>query len=337
MRGMVGSRAGRDRGGARPARKAAPDAGRDRWAARPAEIPWRGWRAVVRRVWDQVQKDNLSLIAAGCAFFALVALFPALSVTVSVYGLLLDPETAVGQLEAVRGLLPAEGYQLIDGRVREITGKGEARLGWGLALGLAVALWSSTASTKATMDALNICYREVEKRSFLRYQMVALAFTLSGIVGVILALSTIVGVPAVLSFNWLGPWAALALQLVSWTLLGAFIVVAMAVLYRFGPSRRAARWRWITPGSLLVAVLWLLCSAAFSFYVANFGAYDATYGSLGAAVVLALWFYISALVVLLGAELNAELELQTARDTTIAPVKPMGSRGAYVADHVAAS
>ncbi|NJM92193.1 MAG: YihY/virulence factor BrkB family protein [Rhodospirillaceae bacterium] len=244
----------------------------------------------------------------------------------------------VGRLHDDHGRAVIAGrLQRLGGRLRDLTASSSAPLGWGLVIGLGVALWSATASTKAMLSALNICYRESEKRGIFHFQALSLAFTLAGIVGVIVALAIIVGVPAVVSFNWLGPLGQLALRLVSWTLLAGFIMVAMAALYRYGPSRREARWRWITPGSLLVAVLWLLSSAAFSFYVANFGAYNATYGSLGAAVVLALWFYITAFVVLLGALLNAELELQTAHDTTVAPVKPMGSRGAFVADHMVTS
>jgi membrane protein len=306
-------------------------------APRPTAIPPRGWLAVARRLGREVIEKDLSLVAAGCAFFAFLALFPALTVMVSLYGLVLDPASVDRQLEAVREFLPPDVLLVIGGRLRDLAAAGTEPLGWGLVIGLVVALWSATAGTKALMSALNICYREVEKRGFLRFQATALGFTLAGILGVLFALTVIVGVPAVVSFDWLGPVARLALRLVSWALLAGFILVAVAVLYRYGPSRREARWRWITPGSLLVAVLWLLSSAAFSFYVANLAAYGATYGSLGAAVVLALWFYITAFVVLLGASLNAELELQTARDTTVAPEKPIGARGAYVADHVATS
>ena len=164
----------------------------------------------------------------------------------------------------------------------------------------------------------------------------ALLFTLGGIVGVALALAVIVGVPAALPFTWLGPLASVAVRACSFALLLGFTVVALAVLYRFAPSRAEAKWRWITPGSLLAAGLWLLTSLAFSFYVSNFGSYDAYYGALGGVVVALLWFYISAYAVILGAELNAELELQTRRDTTTHPERPMGERDAFVADHVAA-
>ncbi len=190
--------------------------------------------------------------------------------------------------------------------------------------------------TKAIISALNVAYEERERRSFLRLNLVVLLFTLGGIFGVVLALTVIVVVPAALTFAWLGPLASSAIQVCSFGLLFGFVVLALSLLYRYGPSRAEAKWRWITPGSLLAAGLWLAASLAFSFYVSNFGSYDAAYGALGGVVVALLWFFISAYAVILGAELNAELELQTRRDTTTELARPMGERGAFVADHVAA-
>ena len=304
-------------------------------ANRPGGIPLRGWRAVLGRVWREASSDDLTMVAAGCAFYALLALFPALSVLISVYGLLLDPAAVEEQLAAVRDLLPAATYDMIAGRVHDLVAARDTRLGWSLVFGLMLALWSTMAGTKAMMTALNVAYEEDEKRGFVRFNLIAILFTLGGIAGISLALSIIVGLPTILGFAWLGPLANLALRLVSWALLVGFLIFGLAVLYRYGPSRRGAKWRWITPGSMLVAVLWLAASLLFSFYVANFANYDVTYGSLGAVVVALMWLYISALIVLVGAELNAELELQTWRDTTLGPVKPMGQRGAFVADHVA--
>jgi len=289
------------------------------------------------RVWREARSDNLSMAAGSCAFYALLALFPALSVLISLYGLLFDPSTVEGQLAALRDVLPAATYQMIVGRIHDLASAGPTRLGWRLLLSFLFAFWTATAGTKAMMMALNVTYEEREKRGFIRYTLTAMAFTLAGIVAISLALSIIVGLPAVLSFSWLGPLANLAVSLVSWCLLLGFLMLGLALLYRYAPSRREAKWRWITPGSLLVAVLWLAASILFSFYVANFASYDVTYGSLGAVVVALMWLFISAYVVLLGAELNAELELQTAHDTTDGPGRPMGERGAFVADHVALS
>lgn len=310
-----------------------PEIGHD--AARPTEIPGRGWKAVLRRVLAETISDRMTMMAASCAFWALLALFPAISLLFSVWGLYLDPAAVDDQLAAVRDLLPPAAYELLAQRVQDLATQGSTTLSWRAGLSLLVAIWSATAGTKGLMMALNIAYEEQEKRSLLRYNLVAIGLTLGGILGVAVALSVIVGVPALLHLDALGPAASVAVRLVSFLLLLSAIVLGLAVLYRFGPSRRDAKWRWITPGSMLAAVLWLVASLLFSFYVANFASYDALYGSLGTVVVLLLWFYISALAVMLGAELNAELELQTRRDTTTGPDRPLGKRGAYVADHVA--
>lgn len=304
-------------------------------ARSPTEIPTPGWWAVLKRVWRESTGDQIPMVAASCAFYALLALFPAISVLVSLYGLLFDPASVASQIEAVQGYLPGAAYDMVKQRIQDLTAKPATALSWGLVLGVLVALWSATAGTKALITALNVAYEEEEKRSFLRFNLTAILFTLCGIIGTTMALATIVGVPAVLNLVWLGPIAQIVVRVVSFILLVGFVMLGLSLLYRFGPSRSQARWRWITPGSALATVLWLLVSTLFSFYVSNFGAYDATYGSLGAVIVVLMWFYLSAFVVLLGAELNAELELQTEHDTTTGPSQPMGERGAFVADHVA--
>jgi membrane protein len=318
-------------------RFSAEDKAQGRHANRPAEIPAAGWWSVLRRVLKEAISDEAGTAAASCGFYALLALFPALSVAVSLYGLFADPATVAGQLEALRGVLPSSTYELAATRVHDLAAAGRTKLSWGLALGLLVAVWGAMNATKSIIAALNVAYEERERRSFLRLNLAALVFTLGGIVGTGLALAVIVGVPAALPFTWLGPLAAVAVRACSFVLLFAFVVAGLSALYRFAPSREGAKWRWITPGSLLAAGLWLLASLAFSFYVSNFGSYDAAYGALGGVVVALLWFWISAYAVILGAELNAELELQTRRDTTTGPVRPMGERGAFVADHVAAA
>ena len=214
--------------------------------------------------------------------------------------------------------------------------KGATTLSWGVAFGVVLALWSAAAGTKALIVCAERRLRGAgEARRSSAINLTALLFTLCGVFGVAVALSVIVGLPAVLQLGWLGPWAQMAASAVSYLLLLGFVMLGLSLLYRFAPSRREAHWRWVTPGSAVAAVLWLLASFLFSFYVGNFASYDATYGSLGAVVVMLFWFYISAFVVMLGAELNAELELQTKRDTTAGPERPMGRRGAFVADHVA--
>ena len=313
----------------------APGAGRD--AASPAEIPAAGWWQVLRRVWSETISDQTSMVAASCAFYALLALFPGISVLISLYGLVLDPAAIERQLLAVRDVLPPAAFDLVAQRLHDLAARPATQLSWGLAVGVLVALWSASAGTKALMSALNLAYEETEKRGFVRFNLTALFFTLCGIAGVVVALSLIVGLPAVLRLEQVGPAGQVAARAVTYLLLVVSVVIGLALLYRYAPSRREAHWRWITPGSTVAAVAWLATSILFSLYVGRFASYDATYGPLGAVVVLLLWFYISAFVVMLGAELNAELELQTGRDTTAGPERPLGRRGAFVADHVAAA
>ncbi|WP_191059129.1 YihY/virulence factor BrkB family protein [Geminicoccus harenae] len=311
-----------------------PDAVPGHDARSPREIPAEGWLAVLRRVFWQAISDEIGMAAASCGFYAILALFPVILVAISVYGLFNDQTTAARQLEALQGVLPPSTFDMVRDRVQDLATAGRTRLSSSLAISLAVALWSAMNGVKSIITALNVAYEEKEKRSFLRLNLEALLITLCGIVGTVVALAVIVAVPAALASGWLGPVPALLVRASSFLLLLAFAMLALALIYRFGPSREDAKWRWVTPGSILAAMLWLLVSLGFSFYVGRFGDYDALYGTLGGVVVAMFWFWISAYALLLGAELNAELELQTRRDTTIDPAAPMGRRGAFVADHV---
>ena len=306
-----------------------------RHAEGPGEIPWRGWKAVLKRVSIEMLTDRVSLVAAGCAFYATLALFPALSMLISVYGLWFDPVTVEPQLEAIRNFLPPSAYDLITERVHQIVSKPKESLGIGLLVSVALTLWTSTTGVKSVLGALNLAYEERETRSFLIYQITAFTMTLCAIMGAVTGLAIMVGLPAVLAFVGLTAYQAALVRLASFAGLLGFVMFWLSLLYRYGPARRPAKWHWVTPGSLVATALWLAASALFSYYVARFATYDATYGPLGTVVGVMMWFFVTAYVVLLGAELNAELELQTARDSTEGPPKPMGARGAYVADHVA--
>ena len=309
--------------------------GLGRRADAPAEIPWRGWKAVLRRVFREIISDSISLVAAGCAFYATLALFPAISMLVSIYGLVFDRSTVEPQLRVLSGLLPPIAFHLIDDRVHTLVSQPAQTLGVGLAVSAAIAFWSSATGTKSMLSALNVAYEETEKRSFLRFQLTALAITMVTILGAATGLALLLGLPAVLSFVGFSEHLKGLIRLASFVLLVGFVLTGLSVLYRYGPSRRPATWRWITPGSLLATVLWLLASVLFSIYVGRFASYDATYGPIGAVVAVMTWFYVTVYVMLLGAELNAELELQTAQDSTEGGPQPMGKRGAFVADHVA--
>lgn len=306
-----------------------------RRADNPVQIPWPGWKAVLRRTAREAISDRVSLISAGCAFWATLALFPAITMLIFIYGLVFDPATVEPQLQVLSRFLPPAAYSLISDRIHQLVQQQQGTLGLGLVISTAIALWSSATSTKSLLSALNMAYEEQEQRGFFRYQLVALFMTLCAIVGAVLAIAILVFLPAAISFLGLSGHTKLLARLGGFGVLLAFVLLSLSLLYRFGPSRQQARWHWVTPGSCVATLLWLAASALFTVYVADLANYDATYGPLGAVVAVMMWFWVTFYAVMLGAELNSELELQTARDSTDGPPKPMGKRGAYVADHVA--
>ena len=304
-------------------------------ASSPVEIPWPGWKAVLRRVVLKMATDRVALSAAGCAFYATLALFPALTMLIFTYGLVFDPRTVEPQLVSLREVLPPIVYTLIAQRIHDLVTRPAATLGWGLVASTAVTLWSAATGTKGIITALNIAYEEVERRSILRYQLETLAITLSALLGTAVGLTLLIILPQFLDFLAESSVNQTLIQVASVGLLLLFLMVGLSFLYRYGPSRRQPRWQWVTPGSLTAAVLWLLASVLFSLYVTKVAHYDTTYGPLAAVAGVMMWFWVTIYAVLLGAELNAELELQTLLDSTDGPPKPLGKRGAYVADHVA--
>ena len=323
-------------------RDAALDARIGRHAYVPTQIPWSGWKQVLRRTLTEMISDRIGLAAAGCAFYATLALFPAISMLVSVYGLAFDPQTVEPQMKVLKHLLPGPAYTLIADRIHVLVSKDHGTLTISLIVSVLVTMWSSSAGTKSMLAALNIAYDEKEARSFLRFQATALGMTLGGILGAALTLALLVFLPAALDFvpehfgmQLIEQQTQLLIRLGSPVRMVLFVAAAVSLLYRFGPSRQEARWHWVTPGAIVSTALWLLASAGFSYYVGHVASYDATYGPLGAVIGIMMWFFVTAYVVLLGAELNAELELQTAQDSTTGESKPLGSRGAVVADHVA--
>ncbi len=323
-------------GSAEPSNVARPSGtGSGQAAGKPSEIPARGWWAIGKRVAGNVSEDRLLTEAAGITFYTLLALFPALAALVSIYGLFADPATISGQLDALSGVVPGGGMQIISDQVHSLASNGATALGFGAVIGLATSLWSANQATKALFDALNVVYDEKEKRGFLLRTAVTLAFTLGGIVFVLLAMAAVIVVPIVLNLVGLGGVGGLLLRILRWPALLVALAALLACIYRFGPSRERARWSWVTWGGGFAAVAWVLVSLAFSWYVAHFGSYNKTYGSLGAAVGFLTWVWLSAAVVLVGAEVNAEMEHQTARDTTTGAERAAGTRGAAKADAVA--
>jgi membrane protein len=292
---------------------------------------------VLTRVRNEVAEDNLTMIAAGAAFFGLLAMFPAVAAVVSLYGLLTDPAVVSEHTATLAGFLPAEARTIVDEQLRRVTSASNDALGIGAVVALLLALWSAAKGVKSLMQALNIAYDERETRGFFKLNATALLLTLAILAVVGIALVGIAVLPALLERLPLPDVLATALRWLRWPLLGAVAVAAIAVVYRYGPARRPAQWRWVVGGAVVSTVLWLIGSALFSWYVSSFGSYNETYGSVAAVAVLMMWFWISALVVLLGGEVNAEMERQTREDTTTGRPRPLGERDAYAADTVGPS
>jgi membrane protein len=280
-------------------------------AETPAEIPARGWWPVLKRTVQQADADRLLTEAAGVTFFTLLALFPGIAALVSLYGLFADPATIWRHFAILDGLIPGGGMDVLKDQVQRIAQKGPGTLGFSLALGLATSLWSANQAIKALFDALNVVFEEKETRGFLRLTAETLGFTLASLVFVLLAIAAVVALPVALSVVGIGAEADMLLRVARWPLLLLTMTVFLACVYRFGPDRRRATWRWMTWGGGAASVLWVVMSGAFSFYVAQFGTYNATYGSLGAVIGFMTWIWLSSAVVLVGAELDAALEHRT--------------------------
>ena len=290
-------------------------------AQTPSEIPAKGWWQIGKRVAGRFSDDRVMAEAAGVTFYTLLAIFPAIASLISIYGLIANPSTIGSHLSLAAGVIPEGGMQIITEQVKSLTSQPPKALGFGLIIGIATSLWSANAGIKALFDTLNVVYEVKETRSYVRRTLVSFAFTIGGLVFVVLALGAVVVVPAVLNFVGVGSGADTLLSLARWPLMLVAIAVMLAFIYRFGPCREVARWRWLTWGSGFAALVWVAASAGFSWYVANFGSYNKTYGSLGAAIGFMTWIWISTMVVLAGAEMDAAMEKQTGRDPAAGGVK----------------
>lgn len=311
--------------------------GRGRSAQSPKDIPRRGWRDILWRVKDQIRKDRLSIIAAGVAFYGLLAVFPALIALVAIYGLVADPQQVETHVAALGSLLPPQAADILLGQLHDLVQTDSAALGAGAIGGLLLALWSASAGVRTLMEALNVAYDEEETRGFVRFYGTALLLTLAAIVGAVVAIGIVVAVPVVTKFLGLGSLLEGIVSYARWPVAALAVMLGLAVMYRFGPSRDGPRWAWVSWGAVIATLLWIAGSALFSLYVTRFGNYNETYGSMGAVVILLMWFLLSSYAVLIGAEVNAEMERQTRKDTTGGSPEPRGKRGAYAADTVGKS
>jgi membrane protein len=271
-------------------------------AARP------GWWTILTNFWARLDRDHVSIMAAGIAFYALLSIFPGMSALISIYGLVADPATIETQLNSLSGVLPQEALKLLSDQLHTLVAAPRDKLGLGLLVSLLIALWSATSGTGSLMQALTVAYEERENRGILSFYGRAIVLTIGVGVFALLSLFLIAGIPAVIGLLPLSELWRDRISLIRWPLLAILAVAALGVLYRYGPARRNPCWHCLSGGTMAAAVLWLVGSAGFSFYVARFGSYDKTYGSLGAVVILLMWFYVTAYIILAGAELNAEIE-----------------------------
>lgn len=307
---------------------------RGRLARSPLGMTWLGWRDVLARTWSETMEDRLLSLSAGVAFFLLLAFAPGLSVLVSVYGLFADPRLVGDHLTPLLGVLPQEGVLLVEDQLKRLASRPADTLSLNLILSLAVAGWSANAGIKGLFDALNVINDEQERRSFLYFNAISLVTTFSAVALMLVVMFGVALLPRLIEMLPYHSAFAWALSLLRFPLLIAIAAGAFALLYWVGPSRRAARLSWLWPGAILAAAVWVAASSAFAWYASTLGNYTATYGSLAAIVIFMTWLWLSASIILVGAELNAELEHQTAMDTTVGPPKPLGLRGAVMADNI---
>jgi membrane protein len=321
---------------ARPHDTAKTERARGRQAETPVQIPPKGWLDILVRTNRQLSEDNLSIVAAGVAYYTFLAVVPALAALIGIYALVTDANNIAEHLAVLWRTLPREVMPLLDEQIKRIAAD-DHRAGWSTIIGLALALFGSSKAITALITGLNITYDEQERRGFFKLQGLSLLFTLIGIVGAAAVIALLALLPSMLDRLPMSAGLSTALGWLRWPVLLGLFVISLSALYRFAPCRRAAKWSWASPGAVTASVFWVIGSALFSIYVSKFGGYDKTYGSLGAVVVFLLWLYLSAYVILLGAELNAEMERQTLKDTTEGNPKPLGQRDAYAADTVGVS
>jgi membrane protein len=301
-------------------------------------MPPRAWKDIASRTWQRTWDDNVGLVASGVAFYGFFALVSLLGIVVLSYGLFAAPSTVVANIQTLAALLPKDVAVVIGDQLLNAVRTSEQAKGAGLIIAFAAAFYGGTNGASALITALNIAYEEKEKRSLLRFYALAISMTVGAVIVTFLALAATALLASLgKSFPHL-PWAAVvAGRLVGYLLFVLLTAGLIAALYRFAPSREQARWEWITPGSIFAAIVWMLLTLAFGFYVSNLTNYTATYGSLGALAALQTWLYLSAYIVVFGAELNSEIEHQTAHDSTTGAELPLGKRGAWAADNVATS
>ena len=297
----------------------------------PQEFSLANWWQITKRVLHKVEQDNMSLIAAGVAFYFLLAMFPLLAALVSMYGLFTDQQTLLQHMNLLVGVIPEQSREILEAQIESLLSTDNSALSIGFVFSFLLAIWSGGKGSVALITACNISYKESNTRSFFKMLLVRTMLTLATILTMLLMLLMIVIIPFALSM--LDETSQSLLGWVTWPVLLIIFNLSLASLYKYAPHRASAKWRWTTPGALLATLFWLVGSYFFNLYITEYASYNETYGSMGGVVILLMWFYVTAFTILLGAAINAATELQTEEDTTAGKEKPKGERGAYVANH----
>nr|WP_298415513.1 YihY/virulence factor BrkB family protein [uncultured Halomonas sp.] len=307
---------------------------RGREAKKPSEIPSSGWLDVLKRVMGEISRDHVSIVAAGIAFYGLLAIFPAIVALISLWSLAFDPQQISQQISSISQLLPSQAADIIKQQAQKASANAGTGIGLAAIGGLLLTIYSASKGTQALMEGLNIIYDEEETRGFFKKNAVKLILTFGAMLIAVIALGTIIFIPIAVKALGFPELISMAANIIRWPLLFIVLIIALAILYRYAADRSRPRWQWTSVGSVVAVLLWIAGSIAFSIYVRNFSSYNETYGSLGAVVILLMWFWLSAFIALLGAELNSEMERQTRHDTTTGKPQAKGERGAYAADTV---
>ncbi len=297
------------------------------------DMPMHSWWHIIKRISVKMQQHNLPLIAAGVAFYLLLAIFPLLGALISLYGLMVSPAELQDHMQLLIDVVPSQSRYIIEEQLENLTQKSSSTLSWGFLLSLILSLWSSSKGANALITACNITYSESHGRGFLRGLLARFTCTISIILTIIVALAFITVVPKWISWATGDLLSARQAGWITWPIMLLLFNASLSALYRYGPHREPAQWRWVTPGSVFATVLWIAASYGFSLYLSEFATYNKTYGSVGGIIILLMWLYLSAYIILLGAETNSAIELQTSKDSTVGDDKPKGERGAFVADH----
>ncbi len=305
-------------------------------AEKPIQLSWKGWKQIGKRVNSELTVDHIAIVAAGVAFYFFLALFPTFIAAISIFSLVMEPAQIQQQISEIAHILPQQSTQMISDVLEDITGKSKATLGWSLVVSVLFSLLSAQQGTKAVFEGINVAYNEIDERGFFKYNGLTLLFTIGGIVIGVICTALVVVFPAIVEGINLPAYGVESIvQWLRWFVLALILMGVLAITYKIAPDRNNPQFRWVSWGAVIATILWLAGSILFSFYISNFGNYDKMYGSFAAVIILMLWFFITAYVILLGAEINSEMEHQTRKDTTIGKDRPLGQRNAYHADHVA--